>query len=332
MTASKTDVTSFTFYSRGSGRHSEDPANDAPVRGAPDGSCADPAADSLPAARASIVAALRAVPARLRGSLGGPRADAPRPLAQVLADVAAQLLDATAETREDWATRIALQALQEAALSGETEAAFRLASLYLSGSRVARDLDKACLWFARASLDGNVEAAFMLGLINQYDYEPARGRAALGWYRAAMRRGHRGAASFLGLLVDEGRLVPRDVGLAEQAFLTGAAMGDMEALFFLAGLYHRERALDPDFRRCFGWYAIAAEAGHGLAASTAALMLQQGLGTPRNLGWARRLAEMAVERGVTDADRLIDSILSDIVEARFEQAPGVDVLAPATVH
>lgn len=87
---------------------------------------------------------------------------------------------------------------QSAAEQGQIEAAYQLGMLYTEGNGVDRSHALAARWFREAGEKGHAPSLFQLGLIYELglDYRPNRARA-LEWYRKAAAAGSQAAADKL---------------------------------------------------------------------------------------------------------------------------------------
>jgi len=80
--------------------------------------------------------------------------------------------------------------LQRLAQNGDTEAMYRLANLYRSGSTPFQNIDKALSWYTRASEAGHTKARYMLGHCYERGIGVPRDMVkAKHWYQAAADQG-----------------------------------------------------------------------------------------------------------------------------------------------
>lgn len=107
-----------------------------------------------------------------------------------------------------WTTLTSLfgsvEALREAASTGDAAAQYRLGRMYETGRRMARNEAAAVMWYHRAADRGHAEAQFRLGLM----YASGRGvhrdpAKAAKWFRSAADQGVSAAARHLRRLTKE---------------------------------------------------------------------------------------------------------------------------------
>jgi len=83
------------------------------------------------------------------------------------------------------------QDTQAAARDGDSDAQFRLAGRYFTGTGIERSVIDALRWYEAAATNGRAEAAYNLGTI--YDHglgTVSDENKAIEWYRRASDRGH----------------------------------------------------------------------------------------------------------------------------------------------
>lgn len=116
----------------------------------------------------------------------------------------------------------ALAEFRPLAEGGMAAAQFRLGTMYENGRGVARDLDQARDWYARAAAQGYSSALYSLGYVcfTQND-----GPCAVEWWTRAAARGSADAMFSLGVLYDEGTAGPRDPVQAHMWYDLAAASG-----------------------------------------------------------------------------------------------------------
>ena len=106
----------------------------------------------------------------------------------------------------------AVSSLQALSRQGESEALYRLASLYRAGRGVERDLEKASALYHRAASAGHAEAQFALAmLIEKTSDSPTSRGEALRWYSRAAALGHARAKLTLERFDDIPELSQREV-------------------------------------------------------------------------------------------------------------------------
>ncbi len=102
----------------------------------------------------------------------------------------------------------AIKLLEQAAKRGHQMAAFDLGSLYLDGTRVRKDSGEALKWFTRSAEMGQIDAQYFLGRA----YQTSDAGQAVHWLKRAAVGGHRGAAAELQRICSEhpGACAPSD--------------------------------------------------------------------------------------------------------------------------
>jgi ankyrin repeat protein len=95
----------------------------------------------------------------------------------------------------------AVRRLESLAATGNSEAQYRLASLYRAGKGVSKDLGKATELHHQSALAGYAAAQYSLGQLTQKaDSSPESLNEAIAWYRKAAAQGHQLAVLKLKLL------------------------------------------------------------------------------------------------------------------------------------
>lgn len=131
----------------------------------------------------------------------------------------------------------ALQAWQQAAETGDGQAALYIGLLNDLGRGVAQDAQAARSWYERAAALGNAVAMFNVGVLYDSGTGVTRDRAmAAEWYRKAASQGMARAAYALGLMHMAGDGVPPDKNQAIRYFRQALAGGVTAAQSHLAAL------------------------------------------------------------------------------------------------
>jgi TPR repeat protein len=224
-------------------------------------------------------------------------------------------------------TEITRQSLYDAALQGDAEAQYILASkfytadgdwLHLShnpyiiskfsdkydyGDAVQQDSEEALKWCRMAAELGHVEAQVMLGWM--YDYgDPVHDPAeAARWWRLAAEQGHAEAQCSLGFicLCDS---APQASAEAAVWYQMAAEQGCCEAQFELGRLYLEGEGVPQDYDEARKWYRLAAEQGDRSAQEALGGMCLRCKDVPDHAE-AMRWFRMAADRGSSDAQRIV---------------------------
>ena len=150
--------------------------------------------------------------------------------------------------------------LLKSALSGDSEAQFKLGNMYLRGIGIERDNEKALYWLKTAASQGNTDAQFNV------------------------------ACCYL-----SGIGVPQDKTSAVVMFKEAADKGDLDALNNLAGCCMRGDGTSKDQSAAAKYYKQAAEQGHAKAQYNYGECLFNGYGVPKDpeaaVKWYKRAAE-----------------------------------------
>ena len=153
-------------------------------------------------------------------------------------------------------------ALREAALAGDTSAAYEVAVRFADGTLVPANNEEAARWFERAAKKGFAPAQFRLGAL----YEKGVGvkknlAAARDLYRAAADKGHGKAMHNLAVLYAEGVDGAADYRTAAQWFRKAADHGIVDSQYNLAILYARGVGVEQNLAAAYKWFSLAANDG-----------------------------------------------------------------------
>jgi hypothetical protein len=139
-----------------------------------------------------------------------------------------------------------IEELRSRAEQGDAGAQFRFGCCLYDGFDVKKDDPGAAAWFRKAAEQGHAEAQYNLGLCyyNGTGVKMDRSEAAI-WYRKAAEQGHAAARKALekhavamkdkelfekGLLLFEGKGVPRNIPEAVRCFCEAANDGNVRAI------------------------------------------------------------------------------------------------------
>ena len=152
---------------------------------------------------------------------------------------------------------LALQCFMAAGKLGHTDACHKVGWIYNNSSTVSQDVDKAILWYGKASEMGLPKSMNNLGNIYQYkkkyrDYQKAR-----EWYSKADDKNYLSATYQLGVLASKGRGMKSDQKLAEKYYLSAAKKGYAPAQAEM-GFRNQERIFGKDYKKAMEWYQKAA--------------------------------------------------------------------------
>ncbi|WP_374486481.1 tetratricopeptide repeat protein [Zoogloea sp.] len=140
-------------------------------------------------------------------------------------------------------------------------------------------------WLRRAAQEGDADAAFQLGKLYSVGGAGVSADAAraFGWFSAAGKTGHPGAAYYLGIAWRDGYGVKTDRAEAARWLRRAADAGIAAAQFLLANAYREGDGIPHNDAEALRLYAAAAEQDHPEACQTLAMAYLNGeLGLERD--------------------------------------------------
>lgn len=190
-----------------------------------------------------------------------------------------------------------------AAEGGVRNAQAKYGLILYEGRGIEPDAVNGESWLRRAALEGDAEAAALLGDIyargGSTALPPNYAEAAM-WFRRAAEAGHRTAARALGMLYLTGAGTSRDPDEAARWFTKAAEAGDTVAQADLASLI-LSGATDEKLTRpppVHEWFEQAAEEGDLIGAYNYGVCLARGVGVEQDDAkaafWLKRAAEGVV--------------------------------------
>ncbi len=176
---------------------------------------------------------------------------------------------------------------------------------------------RAC---AELVASGRVEAAFLLGLMDNYgEGGPVDPAAAARYFRIAADAGHPGALFNLAALHAQGRGVPLDFAEARRLYLLAAEAGSADALFQIGILHANGEGVPADLAEAGRWWDKAAAAGQPQAMQHLGRLYAHGHGgRPKDPGVAAHWYFRAWQAGSNDVETDIIRVrqdLEDVAEA-----------------
>ena len=198
--------------------------------------------------------------------------------------------------------------------AGQVDCILRTADFYLEGKGVEVDTDRGLSLLAKAAEAGNPIASFRLAVQSLSGDKPDL-LTGYGHLLTAANGNLVEAQNELGLFYLSGKLAAAD-GAAGVAWLTRAAQnGYAQAQNNLATLYEKGVGGVPqNIENAGQLYALAANQGHGPATFALARLIHEGIGTKADPVKAWALATLAVERGETEAEKLVTEIAKNLTE------------------
>jgi len=185
---------------------------------------------------------------------------------------------------------------------GDVDAQFNVGTLYDNGFGVARDVEKATLWYARAADRKIAPAELVLAHILKHGEAIVRDDdQALRHLRSAAQRGSARAQFELGVAYDRGIGVTQNYATAAAWYERAAAQGLREAVYNLATLFDEGLGAPKDHVAALAWYRQAARAGSARAQNNIGNLHENGLGVPQNYELAVEWYSKAAKRGLAIA-------------------------------
>jgi localization factor PodJL len=157
--------------------------------------------------------------------------------------------------------------LVEAALSGDPDAAFEVATRFTEGRGTEQDLAAAANWYIAAADAGLAVAQYRIGSL----YEKGQGLPrdmgqAKAWYERAAEAGNAKAMHNLAVLSADGAGGAPDYEAAARWFAAAAENGVRDSQYNLGILYAKGLGVDRDLTLSYKWFAVAAAGGDADAA------------------------------------------------------------------
>ncbi len=185
---------------------------------------------------------------------------------------------------------------------GDVDAQFNVGTLYDNGFGVARDVEKAARWYARAADSKIAPAELALAHILKRGEATLRDDdQALRYLRSAAHRGSARAQFELGVAYERGIGVTQNYATTAVWYERAAAQGLTEAIYNLATLFDEGLGVPKDHVTALAWYGQAARSGSVQAENNIGNLYEKGLGVPQNYGLAVEWYSKAAKRGLAIA-------------------------------
>ena len=246
--------------------------------------------------------------------------------------------------------------LRTAAITGNHQAEFEVATRYADGRGVAQDLEQAVFWYTRAAEGGLAPAQYRLASIYEKGIGARRNpRSAQEWYRRAAQAGNAKAMHNLAVLFAEGAAGKPDLTAAGIWFKTAAEHGVRDSQFNAGILYARGLGVKQDFIEAYKWFAIAAHSGdekakarrEAIAQAMSAERLAEGravveafrpalLDPAANIvpqpdgGWGEPAATGQPGKVSLNSPNLIEQAQAQLIRIGFDPGPADGRLGPKT--
>ena len=159
-------------------------------------------------------------------------------------------------------------ALRNAAAAGNPNAMFVVATRYAEGDGVARDMEKAAIWYEKAANIGFAPAEYRIGSFYEKGTGVARDIAkAKEWYEKAAKQGNASAMHNLAVLYAMGADGKTDDASAARWFTAAAELGVKDSQFNLGILSAKGAGVPQDLEESYKWFALVAKTGDRDAAA-----------------------------------------------------------------
>ncbi len=196
-----------------------------------------------------------------------------------------------------WLSRLALNNHSESS----TEASFRLCSIYLFGTGIDPDYERAYTWCKKSGIeqknyDGLTNLALLL--INGWGTNK-NVPLALDYYTTAARNGVVSAQLSLGRAYSIGQDIPVDYNLAFKWMKAAADTGSPQGLYYLAQMYEFGQGVEQDEKLSREYYQQAAQLGEPRAQYALGRLYQYS--SHGNIDYAAKWYHKAAAQGNTDA-------------------------------
>jgi TPR repeat protein len=204
--------------------------------------------------------------------------------------------------------RRGLEMLERAADAGQVTAANRLAELYMTGTGVDADVEKALHYYGIGLISGSTGAILGVGdaLRTGTRQLAANPAVAMDLFQRAADGGDIGAQRRIASMHLNGEAVPQDVARAEQMLAELANAGDAQSFVDLGDLYRDGNFVTADLAKAVDFYQKSAALNFNTGTTRlASLYLSGAEGVAINVSRSLELYNEAVERGSTGAMRTL---------------------------
>lgn len=203
-----------------------------------------------------------------------------------------------AESEEDYNTAVDLY--KAAAEKGHAGAQCALAELCMSGRGVKKDYIRGRMLFQMAADQGSVEGLHGLGTIYWGGYGVERNeKKALGYLGSAADLGSAEAAAELGMLLYFSE--DKDSASALRRFVQAAEAGDITSMYMAAVMYEEGDGTPMNGGEAMRWLSVASEQGLPEAKFRLASMYRKQADVPGTRERAEQLYRESAECGLTEA-------------------------------
>lgn len=169
--------------------------------------------------------------------------------------------------------------LEKSANQGNMDAAYILGYIYQYNTGVAKDTGKAVTWLKKAADAGQVPAMVTLAVVYRTGDGVMRDRIkARDYYAKAAEMGNNNACAALGTMYMDGDGVPRDGKIALGWLKSAAASGHGPSMLALGRLYAKKDLGMENGPKAVYWTRQAVANGHAPALYALGLLYRDGVG------------------------------------------------------
>lgn len=181
----------------------------------------------------------------------------------------------------------AVAMVEDLANTGNAAAQTSMGQLYLDGipaAGIAKDADKARVWFERAAASGDPDATWTLALMigNQPQLTEAQAKQALALMEQAVQAGHLPALVEYGRRLVSGNGLKPDLDRGLSLLQKAIGMGSTQAIMTLGGLYEAGSGVTKDPKKAFDLYSEAVAKNEFSAYNKLGYFHENGLGVPKD--------------------------------------------------
>lgn len=181
----------------------------------------------------------------------------------------------------------AVALVEDLANSGDAPAQCSMGQLYLDGvpaANLARDPDKARVWFERAAAGGDSDAIWALALLlsNQPNLTTAQSTQVLNLMEQAVAANHPPALIEYGTRLVAANSVPADLPRGLALLQKAVDLGSSQAIMALGALYEGGIGVKKDLKKALEYYTLALANNEFSAYNKIGYFHENGLGLPKD--------------------------------------------------
>lgn len=190
---------------------------------------------------------------------------------------------------------------EQAALNNDTEAQFRLGSMFFFGSPemdIAPDYVQASEWYHKAVERGHHQAENTLGIMYYLGLGVGQNyEEAFKWFQKAAERKNVAAIANMGKCYFLGRGVGKDLKKAADCHSLAANLGYANSQAFLGEMYMKGDGVDQNYSKAVYWLKKGCENGERSAFVNLGDCYRKGLGLDKNMKTAFELYQKGANIG-----------------------------------